>query len=93
MYFVSLDPFCHRPAGGATASRCQADEKENRWEPRVWRTLTLPLVSDPYGQSASIQTHFNNKWGKNCVKFLEKEFIMLIQDLSFQSIMDFIKGK
>lgn len=45
MYFMSLDPFCHRPAGGATASRCQADEKENRWEPRVWRTLTSPSPS------------------------------------------------
>lgn len=30
---------------------------------------------------------------KNCVKFLEKEFIMSIQDLPFQSIMDFTKGK
>ncbi|CAG06966.1 unnamed protein product, partial [Tetraodon nigroviridis] len=27
-FLNSFDPFCHRPARGATASRCQADEKE-----------------------------------------------------------------
>lgn len=44
------DPFCHRPPGGATAHWCQADEKENRWEPGVRKTLSS-LQSLTIGQT------------------------------------------
>lgn len=56
-----LDSFRHRSTRGTPASRCQADEKENRWEPSVrwtWNSLPKSLTigqicfhSDPFSLS------------------------------------------
>lgn len=37
-----LDLFCHWPTRGTSASGCEADEKENRWETNTWWIPTFP---------------------------------------------------